>query len=148
MGSIPDFLWSGVKLVVWLPALLLAITCVLDLWMSNASPFKTSMFQELSNDIKNVTSNSVLTPQIALWSFESPPGLHLPKWELSWECEGSFPHTPSHFLTLPGVFDVTPRLLLLALTPELPLGPHPCNAFALVASPRLGLQQMQFVQMT
>jgi len=22
-----------------------------------------------------------------------PPALQLPKWELSWECEGSFPHT-------------------------------------------------------
>jgi hypothetical protein len=38
--------------------------------------------------------------------------------------------TPSHFLTLPGVCDVTPELLL-ALTPGLPLGPHSCNAFAL-----------------
>jgi len=25
--------------------------------------------------------------------------------ELPWECEGSLPHTPSHFLTLPGVCD-------------------------------------------
>jgi len=41
---------------------------------------------------------------------------------LPWECEGALPHTPSHFLTLPGVCDVTPGLLL---------GPHPCNAFAL-----------------
>jgi hypothetical protein len=30
--------------------------------------------------------------------------------------------TPSHFLTFPGVCDVTLGL---------PLGPHPCNAFAL-----------------
>jgi hypothetical protein len=34
-----------------------------------------------------------LTLAIALWSFGSPPGLHLPKWELPWECEGSLPHT-------------------------------------------------------
>jgi len=32
-------LWSGVKLVIWLLALLLAITCVLDIQMSNLSPF-------------------------------------------------------------------------------------------------------------
>jgi len=39
---------------------------------------------------------------------------------------------PSHFLTLPGVCDVTPGL---------PFGPHFCNPFALVASPKLRLQQ-------
>jgi hypothetical protein len=38
---------------------------------------------------------------------------------------------PSHFPTLPGVCDVTPGL---------PLGPHPCNPFVLVASPKLGLR--------
>jgi hypothetical protein len=38
----------------------------------------------------------VLTPVIALWRFGSPLGLHLPKWELPWECEGSFPHTFLH----------------------------------------------------
>jgi hypothetical protein len=90
--------------------------------MSNASPFKTSTFQELSNDIRNATKNWCFTPGIALWSFRSPPGLHLPKWELPWECEGALPHTPSHFLTLLGVCDVTPGL---------PLGLDPCNAFAL-----------------
>jgi len=40
--------------------------------------------------------------------------------------------TPSHFLTLPGICDVTP---------EHSLGLHLCNPFALVASPRLGLRQ-------
>jgi len=40
--------------------------------------------------------------------------------------------TPSHSPTLPGVYDVTPGH---------PLGPHPCNPFALVASPKLGLRQ-------
>jgi hypothetical protein len=86
----------------------------------------------------NAISHWVLTPVIALWSFGSPPRLHLPKWELPWECEGSFPHSPSHFLTLPGVCDVTPELFLLALTLGLPLGSHPCKPFALVARPRLG----------
>jgi hypothetical protein len=41
--------------------------------------------------------------------------------------------TPSHSPTLPGVYDVTPRL---------PLSPHPCNPFASVASPKLGLRQL------
>jgi hypothetical protein len=35
------------------PGPLLAITCVSDIQMSHASPFPTSMFQELSNDISN-----------------------------------------------------------------------------------------------
>ncbi len=39
--------------------------------------------------------------------------------------------TPSHSPTLPGVYDVTPGF---------PLGPHPCNPFALVTSPKLGLR--------
>ncbi len=45
---------------------------------------------------------------------------------------GVWGFTPSHFPTLPGVPDVTPGL---------PFGPHPCNPFALVASPKLGLRQ-------
>jgi len=40
---------------------------------------------------------------------------------------------PSHFPTLPGVWDVTPGLSL---------GPHPYNPFALVANPRLKLQHL------
>jgi hypothetical protein len=40
--------------------------------------------------------------------------------------------TPSHFPTFPGVPDETPGL---------PFGPHPCNPFALVVSPKLGLRQ-------
>jgi hypothetical protein len=102
---------------------------------------------KLSNDIKNATSHWVLTPEIILWSFGSPPGLHLPKWELPWECEGSLPHTPSHFLTLMGICDVIPGLLLgphlcnlFVLTLGLPLGLQPCNPFALFVSPKLGLR--------
>jgi hypothetical protein len=86
-------------LTILLPALLLVITCVLDVWMSNASPFQTSTFQELSNYIKNNTSHWVLALEIAIWSFENPLGLHLPKWELLWECECSpltLPHTFLH----------------------------------------------------
>jgi hypothetical protein len=61
------------------------------------------------------------------------------------------PHTPSHFLTLPGICDVTPGLLLalipglllaltpmlpLALTLGLPLGPQPYNPFCLGRKPK------------
>jgi hypothetical protein len=106
------------------------------------------MLQEIFNDIKKTTSHWGLTLAIVLWSFGSPPGLHLPKWELLWECECSLLHTPSHFLTLSRVCDVTPRDPLgphpyhaFALTAGLPLGSHPCKPFALVASPRLGLRQ-------
>jgi hypothetical protein len=45
---------------------------------------------------------------------------------------GVWGFTPSHFPTLPRVPNVTPGL---------PFGPHPCNPFALVASPKLGLRQ-------
>jgi len=44
---------------------------------------------------------------------------------------GVWGFTPSHFLTLPGVCDVTLGL---------PLGLQPCNPFALIANPRLGLR--------
>jgi hypothetical protein len=36
--SIPDFLWSGVKLPIWLPALFLPITWAANVQMSNARP--------------------------------------------------------------------------------------------------------------
>jgi hypothetical protein len=48
---------------------------------------------------------------------------------------GVWRFTPSYslaLLTLPGVCGVTPKL---------PLGPQPCNPFALVTSPKLGLRQ-------
>jgi len=48
---------------------------------------------------------------------------------------GVWGFTPSHFPTLPGVCDVTPRLSF---------SPHPCNPFTLVASPKLGLWQSWF----
>jgi len=44
---------------------------------------------------------------------------------------GVWGFTLSHFLTLPWVCDVTPGLSF---------GPHPCNPFTLVASPKLGLR--------
>jgi hypothetical protein len=54
------------------------------------------MFQELSNDIENSSIQEVLTLAIVLWRFESPFGLQFPKWELIWECVGSFTHTLLH----------------------------------------------------
>jgi hypothetical protein len=131
--------------------------------------FRHLRLKKFPNDIKNATSHWILTLEITLWSFGSPLGLHLPKWELPWECEGSFPRTPSHFLTLLGVCDVARELLLgphpcgffaltlgllldltlgltFALTPELPLGLQPYNPFALVANPKLRLRQCVYKQ--
>ncbi len=64
---------------------------------------------------------------------------------------GVWGFTPSYSLTLsytPGSVWVTPGLLLgphpcgfFALTPRLPFGLRPYNPFALVTSPKLGLQQ-------
>jgi hypothetical protein len=39
----------------------------------------------------------VFTLKIVFWKFGNPSGLQLPKWELTWECGGSFPHTLLHF---------------------------------------------------
>jgi hypothetical protein len=36
-----------------------------------------------------------LTFAISFWSFGSPLGLQLPKWEFIWECECSFSHSPT-----------------------------------------------------
>jgi hypothetical protein len=78
IGSIPDFLWSGVKLPVWLLAFLLAITCVADVQMGHASPFWTFTLQYLFNDINNASMWGVLTLAIELWTFGSPGGLPSP----------------------------------------------------------------------
>jgi len=92
---------------IWLLAFLLAITCVLGVQMGHANPFQTSTFQELSNDIRNISIQCVLTRKIVLWKFKSPLGLQLPKWEFTWECESSFSHTFLHFweheMWLPGL---------------------------------------------
>jgi hypothetical protein len=47
----------------------------------------------LSNDIRNSLIQWVSTPAITLWRLKSPLRLQLPKWEFTWECEGSFLHT-------------------------------------------------------
>jgi hypothetical protein len=45
---------------VWLPALLLPITWVADVQMTNARPFSISTLQDLSNDTKNTQMRGVL----------------------------------------------------------------------------------------
>ncbi len=76
--------------------------------------FKTFKFQELSNDIKKVSIQWVLTFAIVFWKFESPSGFQLLKWEFICECEDSFPHILLHFWEHETWF-----MGFL-------LGPHPC----------------------
>jgi hypothetical protein len=54
IGSIPDFLWSGVKLPVWLPTLLLPIICA------------AYSIQGLFNGIKNTSRWGVLPSVVGL----------------------------------------------------------------------------------
>jgi hypothetical protein len=68
----------GVKLPVWLPALLLPITWAADVQLTNERPFRTSTLQDLFNDTKNAQMQGDLTPEIELWVFGSPGGLQLP----------------------------------------------------------------------
>jgi len=89
---------------------------------------------------------NIYIPRSFQWYKEWHKPLSLDPWNLSLKFQestktpspkvgvalGVWGFTPSHFLTLPGVCDVTPKL---------PLGPHPCNPFALVVSPKLGLRQ-------
>jgi hypothetical protein len=96
--SIFDFSWSRVKLPVWLSTFLFAITCVTDVQMGHASPFSTSTFQYLSNDIRNSSMQGVLTSVIALWRFGSPSRLPLSQWKFTWECEFPSSHSFTLFL--------------------------------------------------
>jgi hypothetical protein len=52
-------------MLVWLPAFLLAITCVSHVQMSNVSPFQTFTLQYLFNDINFFSRKWVLAPAIA-----------------------------------------------------------------------------------
>ncbi len=54
IGAILDFQWLG--------ALLLAITCVLNVQMGHAIPFQTSTFQELTNDMRNSSTQIGFDP--------------------------------------------------------------------------------------
>jgi hypothetical protein len=129
IGLITNFWSSKVKLPIWLPTLLLAITYVLDVQMGHASPFQTCTFQDLFNVIRSASIQWVLTPTIALWIFGNPfrtwtpkMGVHLGVWGF----------TPSHSFALMGAWDVTLRLLSWLTT---------LQVFALVMNPRLGLWQ-------
>ncbi len=110
-----DFYWSGIKLLIWLLAFLLAITYIRSVQMGHTNPFWTFKFQEISNDIRNSSIQWVLTLAISIWRFENPSGLRLPKWGLTWECEGSFPHILLH--------SWEHEMWLLGF----PLGLHPCK---------------------
>jgi hypothetical protein len=77
IGSIPDFLWSGVKLPVWLPAFLSTITYAVDVRMAHARPFSTSTLQGFSNGTKNISRQGVLISAIELWSCGSLGGLQV-----------------------------------------------------------------------
>jgi len=82
-------------LAIWLLALLLPITCVLSTQMGHVSSFKISEFQDLSNVIRTFQSNGFWPLQSHFEDLE----VHwdsLPKWELTWECGGSFPHPFPH----------------------------------------------------
>jgi hypothetical protein len=78
IGSIPDFLWLGVKLLVWLVTFLSSITCVANVQMAHVRPFSTSTLQGLFNDIKNISRRGVLISAIELWNCGSPRGLQVP----------------------------------------------------------------------
>jgi hypothetical protein len=127
---IPNFWWSGVKLPICLLTFLLAITCVSSTQMGHASPFYTSMFQELSNDMNNYLIQWVLTPWnciLRIWKSIGTPtpkvGVHLGVWKF----------ISSHFPTLPGAWNVIPRLHFWLAS---------LQVFALVANPKLGLQHV------
>ncbi len=77
-------------MAIWLPALLLTITWVLCTQMGHTRSFYISTFQDIFNNIRNFSIQWFLTPKITLWKFGNPLGFPLPKWELIWECGGSF----------------------------------------------------------
>jgi len=76
--SIFDFLWSGVKLPIWLLALLLTITCAANVQMAHARPLSTSILWDLSNSIKNTSRQGVFPSAIEFWSCWSLGGLQVP----------------------------------------------------------------------
>jgi hypothetical protein len=81
---------------------------ILDIYVSRAFQW----YKERHNTLSFDPSNCSLKFQESIGTPSPKVGVALGVWVF----------TPSHFLTLLGVCDVTPRL---------PLGLHPCNAFAL-----------------
>jgi hypothetical protein len=127
IGAILGFWWSGVKLPIWLLAFLLAITCVSDVEMGHASPFQTSMFQYIFNDIKNSSIQWVLTLQLP---FENL-GIHWDSNSLNGSPLGSVKVHSFTLFCAPKSMRCDSRTSLLATL----------QAFALVASPNLWLWQ-------
>jgi hypothetical protein len=84
---------------------------ILDIYVSRAFQWYKERHKPLNFDPSNRS--------LKFWKSTGTPspkvGVALGTWVFT-------PHTPSHFLTFPGVCDVTPSF---------PFGSHPCNAFAL-----------------
>jgi hypothetical protein len=79
----------GVKLPIWLPALLLPITWAADVQMANASPFSISTLQDLSNDTKNASMRVVFEPFCRTLNIRESRRTPSPQ---LWECWASPPH--------------------------------------------------------
>jgi hypothetical protein len=92
---------------------------ILDIYDSKAF----HLYKERHKPLRFDPSNRSLKFQESTGTPSLKVGVALGVWRL----------IPSHSPTLPGVSNVTPGL---------PLGPHPCNPFALVASPKLGLRHI------
>jgi hypothetical protein len=90
---------------------------ILDIYVSRAFQWYKERHKPLSFDPWNCS--------LKFWKSTRTPS---PKVGIAL---GVWGFTPSHFLTLPGVCDVIPGFSL---------GPHPCNPFALVVSPKHGLR--------
>jgi hypothetical protein len=80
-------------------------------------------YKELLNPMGFGSWNCSIKIRESIETLTPKMGIHLGVWGF----------IPSHSPTVPGAWDVTP---------ELPSWPTPLQAFALVASPRLGLQQL------
>jgi len=92
---------------------------ILDIYVPRAFQWYKELHKPLSFDPSNRSLK-----------FRKSTGIPFPKVRVAL---GVWGFTPSHFLTLSRVCDVTPRL---------PLGLHLYNPFALVVSPKLGLQHI------
>jgi hypothetical protein len=93
-----------------------AIICVSGVQMGHVSPFQTSKFQEISNGIRNVSIQWVLTPAITLLNIRESIGTLTLK---MWVHLGVWGFIPSHSFALLGAWDVTLALFLL--------GPQHCK---------------------
>jgi hypothetical protein len=86
---------------------------ILDIYVLRAFKWYKESHKPLSFD----PSNRSMKFWKSIWTPSPKVGVALGVWGF----------TPSHFLTFPGVCDVTPRL---------PLGPQPCNPFCLGYKPK------------